>query len=130
MSVSSLNATERTVAVGTTPFYTATLVDQAAVAVPLADISILTLTLQVVGGPQDGTFIRTAQNVLNANNVTVHATSGLLTWTIQVTDLAIADATLHVGKKERHVALFEWTLTNGIEDVHEIELIVKKVRNA
>ena len=51
---------------------------------------------------------RTDQNVLNANNVTV--TNGAVVWSMQILDNPILDTTLPA---EIHVALWEWTTTDG-----------------
>ena len=65
--------------------YTAYLKDETGTVVALAAIATLTLTVR---DRLTNTVInaRSAQNVLNANNVTVHATSGLVTWTLQAAD--------------------------------------------
>lgn len=128
--LSSLTKSVRTVFGETTPPFTGTLVTETGAAVPLADISAFTLTLKVQDGPEDGDAVnsRTLQNILNANNVTVHATSGLVTWVIQTADLAIADATLEYYDKELHVTTFRWTLTNGRKGIHILVLEVVKIR--
>lgn len=89
----------------TSPIYTGTLTDSVGDAVPLAAISTLTLTLF---DQQTGQILnsRDSQDVKNANNVTVAATSGLLTWQLQPADTAIIDGAKAV---ERHLALFTWT---------------------
>jgi hypothetical protein len=104
--------------------YTATLVGNDGVTpIPFAALLTLTLTLYVI--KQDGTdsLIRNHQNVLNVNNVTVDATSGLLTWVIQTTDTTLIEAV----PVERHIALFEWT-TAAIAGKHEVVLAVKNLR--
>lgn len=107
-----LTDTQREILEKTTPVYKATLVDENDDPIPLADISALTLTYK---NRRSGAVInsRNGQNILNANNVTVHATTGLLTWSMRTADTAIQDSTLDVDTREEHVALFEWTLTNG-----------------
>ncbi len=79
-----------------------------AVAVILTEVSTLTLTLK----DQDGNTInsRSAQNVLNANNVTFHATTGLLTWSIQTADTTLHDA---AAASATHTGTFLLTLTDG-----------------
>jgi len=104
---------ERTVPEQTTPLYTATLVDESDVAIPLSSISTIALTYY---DRRTGSIInsRNSQNVKNANNVTIHATSGLLTWELQVADTTfVTPASFSEDETEEHVALFEWTLSNG-----------------
>ena len=106
-----------------TSFYTTTLTDQDGVVIPAANLTTLTLTfynrdsLAIING-------RNAQPVLNINNVTIHATSGLLTWTMQPADNLIVDPTCAY---EEHVLLFEWTLNNGNVGKHEASVLVKNL---
>jgi len=67
---------------GTGAIYTATLEDSDETAIPLANISAITLTLYNVA---DDSIInsREDQDVKNTNQVTIHSTSGLLTWAMQ-----------------------------------------------
>jgi hypothetical protein len=106
-----------------TATYTATLKDSASVVIPLASLTTLTLTLK-----DDATDTvlnsRNAQNVLNTNNVTFHATSGLLTWSIQSADNAIAST--RKDGHERHTATFEFTYNSGANrDWHEVTWLVR-----
>lgn len=103
-----------------------TLKDELGAAVPSAVFTTATLTLYNVntralinplGRPAD-------QNVLNANNVTVHATSGEWTWDMQPTDNAILD---EAQVLERHVALFEFAWGSGKQFRHEVILNVKNL---
>lgn len=104
----------------TSAVYTTTLVAADGVTpIPSASITSLTLTLKVLdklasgaAGSQDGAIInsRNAQNVLNVNNVTIHATSGLLTWAIQPADNAILDTT---KTHELHRGTFEMVFVTG-----------------
>ncbi len=94
---------------GETQIWSVTLTHPStAVAVVLTEVSTLTLTLK----DQDGNTInsRSAQNVLNTNNVTFHATTGLLTWAIQT-----ADTTLHdtAAASATHTGTFLLILTDG-----------------
>ena len=118
---------DRTVVEGNSMIYTATLKDAAGVALPLASVDSLTLTLY---DKTTGTIInsRTAQDVLNTNQVTFHATSGLLTWTALPADMAIV-GTPAAGVLETHVALFEivYSTTKGLN--HEVEIYVKQLTN-
>ena len=103
--------------------YTATIVGNDGVTpLPAATLSTLVLSLYVI--KQDGTdqMIRTSQNVLYANNVTVDA-AGLITWTVQTTDTAMVGAVPF----ERHIALFEWTWPGGVGK-HEVILLVRNLR--
>ena len=94
---------------GSTAKYTTTLKDEAGTVIPASAISVLTLTLSNVA---DGEIInsRNAQDALNANNVTIHATSGLLTYTLQPEDTAIQDTTQDY---ETHRATFQCTYNSG-----------------
>lgn len=106
-----------------TGIYTATIVGNDGVtALPAATLLSIILTLYVIKA--DGTFslIRTSQNVLNANNVTITA-AGLLTWAIQVADTTLVVATVPF---ERHVALFQWTWASGAGK-HEVVLSVRNL---
>src|SRR5712691_2028368 len=104
--------------------YTATLVANDGVTpLPGATLTTLVLTLYVIKA--DGTDgivnSRNAQNVLNANNVTV-STGGLLTWSIQVGDTTLVEDLPF----ERHIALFEWTWPAGAGK-HEVILVVRNL---
>lgn len=101
--------------------YSAQLLDQDGVAIPAASLVTLTLTLSV---KDTGDIInsRSAQNVLNTNNVTVDA-SGNLVWTVQPADHAV----VATGRKvERHRAVFDFTWSSGTKrDWHAIEWLVE-----
>jgi hypothetical protein len=88
----------------TSAIYTAILKDGSGNPIALSDITTLTLTYF----NEDDSIINTrnAQNVLNTNDVTVHITSGLLTWTLGVVDTTIATQTKDT---ELHVARFDFT---------------------
>ena len=104
--------------------YTATLEDSDGTAIPLANITAITLPLYDVS---DGSIIneREDQNVKNTNNVTIAATSGLLTWNMQADDNPIVDTTLAVGDREHHKALFEFTYDgNGSPGKHVANISV------
>lgn len=92
----------------TTNVYQADLQDPNGVAIPAVDLTTLTLTLydKVTGTVLNG---RTAQDVLNANNVTVDS-AGRLIWTLQPADTAIVTPAKEL---ETHVALFEFTWQAG-----------------
>ena len=96
-----------------TGVYTGTLKDETGAAVALADLTTLTLTLRT-GDTSLGAVVnsRNAQDVKNANNVTFHATSGLLTWSVQVADMPVPSA-LGTGGSEHHNAVFIATWSSG-----------------
>jgi hypothetical protein len=88
--------------------YTCTLQDEDSTAVPGSTLTALTLSLIDVA---TGTVLnsRTAQNVLNANNVTV-SELGVLVWALQPADNAIIDSR---RATERHQAIFRATWSAG-----------------
>ena len=94
--------------------FTGTLLDVAGVAIPLANIASLTLTLT---DAKTGVVInsRNAQNVLNANNVTVNSTTGAMQWLVQVADTALYDTNSSI---EDHVAKFTWTYETSKVGIH------------
>lgn len=85
--------------------FTATLEDSTGTPIPLAQLVTLTLTLYDVD-TESIVNSRDAQNVLNTNNVTVHSTSGLVTWEMQTADNVLTTTT---KATELHIALFQWT---------------------
>lgn len=89
---------------------TATLTDEAGAAVTLAAMTSLTLTL-FESSTRTILNSRKAQNVLNANNVTMHATSGLVTWAVQPDDMAIV-----TGRDEIHFAYFTAKWSGGAKE--------------
>jgi|SRR5207249_215619 len=111
--------------------YRATVEDEDHVALPASSLSTLTLTLYVVKA--DGTIAyvnsRNAQNVLNANGVTVYnalqtrsdGTTYNLLWAIAAADTTLVEALAF----ERHIALFEWTWPTGKAGKHEVVLRVR-----
>lgn len=104
--------------------YTAILVNNDGVT-PLPGGTLSTLVLTLYAIKADGTDGvvngRNAQNVLNANNVTVDG-AGLLTWAIQIGDTTLIEAIPF----ERHIALFEWTWPQGAGK-HEVVLLVRNL---
>lgn len=105
--------------------YTATLKDETDTAIAAASFATMTLTLYDAAS---GSIInsRNGQNVLNANNVTINDTSGLLTWALQPADSIVLDQTL---AQEEHVALFEYTFgaSGGKRGSHEVRLVVRNI---
>lgn len=112
---------------------TFTLKDNAGTVVPLADITEAELTLydmdsHAPGSPAVGIISsRDAQNVKNANNVTIHATSGLVTWAMQPEDNPIVTARRQV---ERHRAQFRFVVSGVELNSEPIELEVVNLRKA
>lgn len=106
-------------------FYDLTFTDQTGALIPLASMSALDLTLFIKdSSPLVYINSRNAQNVLNANNVTV-VSNGTVTWAIQVADLTIptANAGFEVVV---FVAIFHLTTTGGspIQVRKEIHLYI------
>lgn len=98
---------DRTFLQGSTATYTTTLTSDGSTPVAAASVNSLTMSLidrrtrAVINSRED-------QNILNTNNVTLHATSGLLTWEIQEEDTAIVNTTdpVQFQKDELHFAIF------------------------
>ena len=107
---------------GETPRYTATLTDENLVPLPANSLTTFQLTLYVIKADGTTSYIngRNAQNVLNANNVTVTA-QGLITWSMQVADTTLVE----VVPFERHIALWEWYWGTGRAGKHELVITVK-----
>ena len=107
----------------TTPRYRAVFKDDVDAVIPAASLTTLLLTLYVTQTNGILFYIRSDQNVLNANNVTVDA-NGVLVWSIQIADTTMIEAVPY----ERHVALFEWTWAAGTKSgKHELVLVVKNL---
>src|SRR5262245_7000457 len=103
----------------TTCRYTATLTDELGSVIPAASLTTLTLTLF---DRRTGSIINSlnAQNVLNANGVTVDS-SGNLIWTMSPADNAITGS----WDVEEHGAMFEWTWSAGAKGgKHEVSFVV------
>ncbi len=102
--------------------------------IPAASLDSLTLTLYDIGtfapdsgSPSDGIInARNGQDVLNANNVTVHASSGLVTWAMQPEDNIIVTLRRQI---ERHRAEFV-PVANGVELDYQFEIEVLNLRKA
>ncbi len=113
------------VAEGSVLRLTGTLKDEAGTALPLANVSALTV---VIYDEATGAVLLAETNVLNANDGTLHATSGAWSLTISgAAQLAIQDA---ASKQERHVALVKWTYTGGKVGYHEFVHLVKNLAKA
>ena len=109
------------VAEGTTPVLTATLQAEVGAAVPLADMTSITLTLYSRNTPAviNG---RNATNVMNSGIGTYHATSGLLTLAFTVDDTALLAQT---GPPDLHIAMITYTWSGGAKvGRHEVSFPV------
>jgi hypothetical protein len=98
---------------------TAVIKDEDGNAIPSGSLDSLKLTLYVKG-TDTHVNSRDAQNVLNANDVTVDA-QGNLTWLLRPEDTVMNGT----GTSEVHVALFEWAWNGGTKaGKHEIEMTI------
>jgi hypothetical protein len=94
-----------------TASFTATITDEAGVALPAATLTALTMTLYdlasdaIINGVND-------VNILNTGRGTVHATSGLVTVTLLPADNVLVDAT---RERETHIMLFRWEWAAGVK---------------
>lgn len=101
-----LDADNREVMAGSTPKIYCTLRNHAGTALPLTSILTLTLTYW---DRDTKTRVRDSQNVLNTNGVTVHATSGLVTWQMTTGDTTLVSPDPSVRKEVRQfVYRFTW----------------------
>jgi len=103
--------------------YSFQIVDTDKVGIAAASLTTFKLTLYKLPGE---TIInsRTAQDVLNTNQVTVDS-SGNVQWITQPDDNTVIDTTLDV---EEHIALFEWTWVTGARrGSHELQLFVRNL---
>ncbi len=109
----------------TTPEITGIIKDEDGTLISSADLDTVTLTLFNLSDAPTCTIInsRTAQNVLNTNNVTID-TSGNLVWSVQPLDTAI----LGTGSIENHRAVFEWTYNSGSKNgKHIIDMVIRNL---
>ena len=121
----TIAANQRVVLEKTTPKYTAYVRDAEGVVIPAADLTTLTLSLK---NKADSSTInsRSALSALNANDVTVHATSGLVTWQTVVADTTLVSTSLALGETEERVYTFIWTYGGGVKrGTHEESFFVK-----
>lgn len=112
---------------GGTGKYTGTLTQEdGETIVPGSVLDSLTLTLKDI---TTGQVInsRNAQNVLNANNVTVDE-NGLLTWTLLPADLPFLrkNPPPFDSDVEVHIAVFEWTWNNTKAGRKKVFILVEK----
>ncbi len=106
-----------------TALLVAYLIDEDNAAINGTLLDTLKLTLYAKGS---GTIInnRSAQDVLNANNVTVDS-SGKISFQLQGSDNVLLDIT---KSYESHIALFEWSWSAGTKSgAHEIEFKVENL---
>jgi len=114
----------------TTGIYTATLEDESGVPIPLSSISALELWLYnlktgVIINAR-GTWGGPGQDVKNNNNVTIHPTSGLLTWQLQTLDNVIVE---DFRTTEEHRAVFRATCLGSYPIVtHQFALMVTNLK--
>jgi len=126
----AISDAQRIINEGNTFTYTATLLDASGAAILLSSISTITLTQFVAG---TGTIVnsRDGQNILNANNVTINATSGLLTWLGQPGDSAIVGTNRAPGILEQHYAIFKVAYLAGVSTKylnHPVELNILQLQ--
>lgn len=98
---------------GTTPSISATITNKAGAAIPLASLTTLTLTLYNIDDSACPIInSRNAQDVKNANRVTVDA-NGNLKWTLAPEDSAIATPSALTDQHpyNTHWAVLRWTYT-------------------
>lgn len=117
----------------TSGVYWGTLTDDEGQFLPANVLQTLTLTLYVVRGDGSSAYVnnRNAQNVLNANHVSVYDTlqtraDGFefnLKWAIQPADTTLIDQVPF----ERHIGLFEFAWPNGKHGKHEVIVNVKNL---
>jgi hypothetical protein len=106
--------------------YTTTLKDEDGVVIALSAIDSITMTIIEFTGD---TVInsRNGQDVLNTNNCTMHATSGLFTWEIQTGDTAIVLASPSLVSREVHLVTIT-VVWNTTKQMHrEIKLRVRNL---
>ena len=107
----------------TTAWYSGTLKDRAGAAIASASLTTLTATLYAPGYTAGSNIVnsRSAQNVLNANNCTLHATSGLFEWEIQPADTTM----LTTESTAFHILLLQWTSASVGNGKHEVLFLIQ-----
>jgi len=109
----AISVSDRRVIERTTPVYSARFVDEFGNPVALANLVTVVLTLYNL---VDGVIIngRDKQDIKNANDVTIHATTGDIIWSLQEADTVLVNPDqIPVGNLEAHIALFEWSYGPG-----------------
>lgn len=112
-----------TVTERTSARYTGTLKDETGATVAGSALTTATLTLF---DTKTGTILNTrnAQNVLNANDVTI-SEAGALVWLMAPADNSIVTDTLPA---EGHRAVFSFTWGAGKRLVHEVQISVRNIQ--
>lgn len=120
------NGAQVIVAEKTTLRFTATLVDETGAPIPSSGVSALTLTLyNRDSAAKEIINSVTAVKILNTGRGTLHATSGLLTVTLEPNDNAIVDS---ASDLEWHRALIEGTYAAGAKAFkHEVDWQVRNL---
>lgn len=119
-----LTMQQKTILEGTTAVYTCILQDSDGNPVPKYSLTSLTITLHDVA---TGNVLnnRSDQSILDVNNATMHATSGLLTWTMQPEDNQIINSQIE-GGLEVHCAEITWVWGNPANTgKHQVLFYVK-----
>jgi hypothetical protein len=111
--------------------YTVTLKDDTGAAIAKASVSSFKVTMFCLDDDAQTVInLRDAQDVYNAGawdkGVTMHATSGLVTFAMAAADNPIVGLTPNINVRyERHRLIFDVTLSNGTRLVHVDELLVE-----
>lgn len=99
---------------------------------PVLKAALDSLTLDLYHLAADGTMTtindREAQDVLDANNVSMHATTGVVTWDVQRDDVPFLGEDDDTAQVETHVATFRasWDATES--KAFSIVMRVKNLR--
>jgi hypothetical protein len=100
---------------GSSKTVTFTITNEVGTAIPSSELTAATLTLYDLGtyvpgaSPVVGIInSRNGQDVLNTNDVTIHATSGLVTWVMQPEDNPIINTRRQVERHRANIG-FEWS---------------------
>lgn len=103
-------------------WYSSTLKDRTGAVIPSASLSSLTATLYAPAYTAGSNIVnsRNAQNVLNANNCTLHATSGAFEWAMQTADTTM----LTMEAREEHVLLLQWVGPDVGSGKHEVVFLI------
>lgn len=109
---------------------TVTFLDKDGSPIPLTSMVSITATMieTITGNTVNS---RTAQDVMNANNGTYHATSGLFTLDLQPGDTAIVNTNLPIGGIEIHRLTLTFVWDSSAEQLSiEILLKIRNLRSA
>lgn len=109
--------------------YTATLKDENDAAIALDDIvsvklSLIDVATDTVINSRDRQSVATGTD---DNDVTIHATSGLLTWEIQPEDNVIVTTSVGEEGLEEHHAIFEVVYNTSKRKNHRVKLYVRQI---